>query len=646
MKGIKMLTVKTLLPFKNSAGRTLAFLGLGLVLSACNLSLAQDLTPPPNYQPPVPREQTILTGVFPITSPDPIKGAAIFSEKCQPCHGDGGLGDGPQAGQLPIPVGAIGTADLARQSSPQRWFSIVTLGKLDSFMPPFSGSLKEQDRWDVLSYVYTLSTPPEVFDAGKAVYDQYCAACHGEDGSGGEAAPEVDFTNAEEMVAFSGQDILAYIDPEQADEDHIFADTLSEEDTSALAMYVRSFVFPLTRQDEFQAFVGDDDDAADAEDPDAPAGDGEPADTGEGDTADPDAGEAGGEDSVFTGVVTGHLILDQSISLPENAVVELFGFDHFEQAQQLSAEVSADGSYRFEDLVIVPERVYFVSMDIEGMVYRSEFVIAQEGQDLLEIPLTVYGTTSEIDDLSVPQLVTFFEFPAPEIVQVVQWYSIVNEGDRAVVPTAAGDAAVKILLPEGVDPATLTFQDGALGTTYVGVQNGFGLLTAIQPGQTVDLVFGFQLPYDKKLTYAQPVSLSPASLLVLVSGESISLDSDQVTLSGTRDFNEQVYQVYTGEFDSPDLLLTLSGRHPSAAGGLSLTQNLPGTLFGGLALVFTLFKVYYWLRPEDFNLNIKFKDEILEDILYLDEAFEAGEIDELEYRRDREILKKALRKIL
>jgi len=205
---------------------------------------------------------------------------------------------------------------------------------------------------------------------------------------------------------------------------------------------------------------------------------------------------------------------------------------------------------------------------------------------------------------------------------------------------------VKILLPEGVDPASLTFQEGALGTTYVGVQDGFGLLTAIQPGQTVDLVFGFQLPYDKKLSYAQLVSFSPASRLVFVSGESISLDSDQVTLSGTRDFNEQVYQVYTGESDSPDLLLTLSGRHPSAAGGLSLTQNLPGTLFGGLVLAFTLFKVYSWLRPADPNLNIKYEDEILDDILYLDEAFEAGEIDELEYRRDREILKKSLRKIL
>jgi len=88
-------------------------------------------------------------------------------------------------------------------------------------------SLAEQERWDVVAYLWQSNTIPESFENGKQLYAQNCAACHGENGAGdgvfadelaaaGEASTQsmsgamdmmmqtpVDFTDAKRMLGAS-----------------------------------------------------------------------------------------------------------------------------------------------------------------------------------------------------------------------------------------------------------------------------------------------------------------------------------------------------------------------------------------------------------------------------------------------------------
>ena len=132
-----------------------------LALSACSLSLAQDVPPPPGYQPPVYEEPEMLTGSAPLALPNPENGRLIYAEKCEACHGVTGLGDGPQSTALPNEPARIGAANVASLASPLEWYSITLKGNIDRFMPPFEGSLSPADVWDVLAYVYTFSAPAE-----------------------------------------------------------------------------------------------------------------------------------------------------------------------------------------------------------------------------------------------------------------------------------------------------------------------------------------------------------------------------------------------------------------------------------------------------------------------------------------------------
>ncbi|MBV5333686.1 c-type cytochrome, partial [bacterium] len=63
-------------------------------------------------------------------------GAAIYAEKCAACHGDTGMGDGTQGKQLPVAVAALGLPATAQAALPSAWYTMVTQGNLEKFMPP------------------------------------------------------------------------------------------------------------------------------------------------------------------------------------------------------------------------------------------------------------------------------------------------------------------------------------------------------------------------------------------------------------------------------------------------------------------------------------------------------------------------------
>ncbi len=166
------------------------------------------------------------------------RGRQIYETNCAACHGADGTGK------------VLGAADftdlrLVDNRAPRDFYLIVTQGK--GSMPAWQGRLSQDERWAVIDYLRTFSYDPALpgeaagapqptataaegaasacdpatlaqsnpfawddaaaIAAGREIYRQACAMCHGADGSGGlPGAP--DFTAAQTQSALrtnSGQ---------------------------------------------------------------------------------------------------------------------------------------------------------------------------------------------------------------------------------------------------------------------------------------------------------------------------------------------------------------------------------------------------------------------------------------------------------
>ena len=117
-------------------------------LVACDWGSA----PPAQGVWPAPRE-------FMAPSPQAlVRGAEIFRERCSPCHGDAGYGDGVLADLLPIRPRNYHAEPFKWGRTPAGIVETVALGR-SGVMPSFRGALNEGDMWAVAQLVWAWMPP-------------------------------------------------------------------------------------------------------------------------------------------------------------------------------------------------------------------------------------------------------------------------------------------------------------------------------------------------------------------------------------------------------------------------------------------------------------------------------------------------------
>ena len=112
-------------------------------------------------QDPAPPQQVYQVNPIPPNAESVATGGTLYQQNCLPCHGAGGLGDGPTGLTLNPPP-----ADLTQHTAPGvhpdgRLFNWITNGFEDSVMPAFKERLSDDERWHVVNYIRTLSPDAE-----------------------------------------------------------------------------------------------------------------------------------------------------------------------------------------------------------------------------------------------------------------------------------------------------------------------------------------------------------------------------------------------------------------------------------------------------------------------------------------------------
>ena|SRR5688572_4255637 len=126
---------------------------LGFVVVAPRL-LAQAKPSPSGWQIPADAE----TQKSPLTVDEKVlaAGKAIFKDKCQKCHGPGGLGDGPDADPDAMMDMDLTVAKRAERNPDGVVFHKVLNGRRKPKMPAFKEELSPEQIWTVVAYTQSL----------------------------------------------------------------------------------------------------------------------------------------------------------------------------------------------------------------------------------------------------------------------------------------------------------------------------------------------------------------------------------------------------------------------------------------------------------------------------------------------------------
>jgi hypothetical protein len=372
-----------------------------------------------------------------------------------------------------------------------------------------------------------------------------------------------------------------------------------------------------------------------------------------------------GEAGSTTGTVTVEMVSVSGTPLPAGMEVSVFVFENMSQVYSTTLTLSDAGLAEVVDVPMQPDQFIFATTDHGGIVYGSDIAVVEADMTTVDLSIPYYEPTMDLSVLKAERLHIFFDFVSEDTIQVFVLYIFANTSDKVLAAEANDAPAVVFSLPEGASNLQreigMEFED-------VDLPNGFGLLTVYPATEQYQVLYSFDLPYDKnKVDFDLPIALDTSAIIAMMPENGVEIESAQLTDAGMRDIEGVSYNLYNGSnLKAGDQLgLAVSGK-PKAiavAGETTTGEDTSNSFVIGLiafGVVLVGAGVYLWVRNRDQeNADDDFEDtdavdlsetenpeDLMDAIITLDNLYKKGEIPEGAYLERRAELKEKLRKLV
>ena len=552
----------------------------------------------------------------PVDTPSVAMGQSLWGENCMPCHGNG-QGNGPTAASLPGPLPDMTNPQVARQYIPAENFDVIKNGRMDKMMPPWKNKLTDDQIWDAVAYVWSLSTSPQTLAAGAEIYSESCAACHGQDGSGRQdLAPINDFTDLAAMAQVSQADLFAaYV----ATADHAaLSSTLTNDDIWASLDYARSFSLALPERN---------------------------------------------------GILVGQVINPAGGKPVGNIQIALHAFQNNAKLETINATTDENGSYRFENLSTDHTVLYVVEGLYQDVGYISkEQAMFMPDSNETTLNLEVFNTTTSDENINITQLHYLLSF-SPEAINVLQIFIVGNGGQQTFI--GQDDRTFNFALPDNA--TNVVFQNDLNGSRFAQTKTGYADTEPVIPGEeSLTISVLYDVPYKgDAATIELPLTADTAAMDVLMNLQGATLSSEQLEFIEDREFQGNRFSIFNGANykAGQTISLQLTGLNdlefatpgaeidaPAVADTTWFNQEIAKWAVMGMGLVAVVVAafVYPRIRPQWSPQPAQVGDETIETrrqrllltLARLDETYEKGELDETVYQRARARYKAELAQLM
>jgi mono/diheme cytochrome c family protein len=541
-------------------------------------------------------------------------GQRLFEQHCVQCHGPQGRGDGSLAEQIPGPLPDFTAADYGADMSPQEVFDVITQGRMEKMMMPFGDLLNEEERWDLTAYVWSLHFSPETIDKASNLYEEDCSSCHGPDGAGVEAdAPDL---NDPKWLGATDAQLIAAI----TSETHPDVGTLSADEQHLAAVAVRRFSLGF---DQAQVSV-----------------------EGAGDI---DVRVENGS----TGAPVAH------------HPVRLILFEKEQFVEMREGETDDQGYARFAGLPTTPDWAYVAETTYQGLNYHGDVGQFTSDSDALALSVSVYDPGAARDAVSIDRAHWLVDISNAGFVGIGEVYSFLNVSDHVYAGEAAsGQDKPRVLeIPLPADAIHVSVEGETLGDRFL--LEGSTLIDTqpLPPGNT-QIFLHYSLPVEKEsVTLSHPILYPTAMLNLLAPDIGFTIDApdwqqdEPIQTQGGAFLNYSIFDLPAGASPAAtlkgvnaDLLAGDAADDQSqtidsnAAPGISGAPYLPWVIAGLGLIILGGGVIIGWRKHKQTladapALREEQKTALIQGMAALDDAYEAGEIDDDAYHQQRNTLK-------
>jgi mono/diheme cytochrome c family protein len=556
----------------------------------------------------------------PLQPPDAERGALTYEQKCAACHGASGKGDGPRAAQIKTQgkvVANLVEPSRFRAAKPGDWHQIITDGRIQNLMPPFGQSLDAQQRWDVQAYIWSLGSSPENLEAGKTIYEQQCAACHGENGETAVGDPQQAFNDMRWLANHSLLDISSGLSRGNSHQ----GIALDETQRFQVADYVHSLAYRY---------------------------------------ADPEAvrqARTHGDGVLNLRAVNGTPNGPPARKLP----VTLRVYDANGEVFSRTNSLNDQSSITFSSLPRRPDYFYQAELDYGGgRFYASPVQLPVTGTNAISDVLPFFETTTDDSAISIGEMHTFVQNVSEGELTMVDYYLFDNASDRAFIGAPGPEApegkrrTLKIGVP--ADARNIRFDGLGLGQRFFQDGDVIHDTDVVVPGQRAAAVaMIYEVPYrggrvsSRKVFY--PVKQWDALLPAIEApNDALLVTSQNVTDRGIQQTPAGNLRLYVGNQPiqaGSTLSFDITGQPRGAP--------VPGADTRAIGLGFIAFAVavglgYFLLTRaramrKAYTGGSELREQLLREMAELDDDYTRGKLKEPAYLKQRAQLKEELKKI-
>lgn len=295
-------------------------------------------------------------------------------------------------------------------------------------------------------------------------------------------------------------------------------------------------------------------------------------------------------------------------------------------------ETDAQGKFTFTN-VITDATAYFTRVDYAGLRYFSD-ILTPDAVAAAPISMTVYETQTIPANFTLDRVHLILDVQPKKL-----------NGLELVQVTVPGDRAFFVPLPLPDKTSDVQFQDIREESIVKRLEDGT-ILYPVMP-TTSEILYGIVLPFvppDYRLQIPLKSRVSAFSLLVSKTSDATISGTGLVPGQPFTSQSGQVYLVYGAPGQEAGTTFNAAISNLPGVDNSPLLQNivLGAGGIGGLALL-----VYPIYRRRTAKTRGQVNERVmrLQALARLDDAFEAGKLDEAEYQAQREVLKAELLKI-